>query len=123
MNFIAVFLGGGIGSLIRYGIGIGMKNTGVHFPLGTLISNIIACLVLGLIVGVYQSKFAMHQQWWLFLSVGVCGGLSTFSTFGLENAVLIRNGYWLYLILNITISLLAGIGLIWYLLRFHELKS
>jgi CrcB protein len=108
---------------LRYGIGYALKSSGIQFPLGTLIANIIACLILGLTVGLFQSRFAGQQNLWLFITVGLCGGMSTFSTFGLENAILIRNGHWIYLLLNVLISVSAGVGLIWYLLRFHELKS
>lgn len=123
MNVLAIFIGGGLGSVMRYGIGLALKSSGIQFPLGTLLANIIACLILGLTVGIYHSKFAGQNHLWLFITMGICGGMSTFSTFGLENAILIRNEQYLYLALNIFISLSAGIGLIWFLLRFHELKA
>jgi len=89
----AIFLGGGVGSLVRFFLGKWVN--GLHsftFPLGTFIVNLVACLLMGFIIGL-----AEHKQWLsptsrLFWTVGVCGGFSTFSAFSSESLTLLQQG-------------------------------
>lgn len=107
MSWLAVFLGGGIGSLMRFGIGkIPFTN---QFPLNTLISNIVACFLLGTIV--YSVK--PQGNWQLFLTVGICGGLSTFSTFSKETFDLFQSGNYAIALANILISVMACLSIFW----------
>ncbi|HRO74790.1 MAG TPA: CrcB family protein [Crocinitomicaceae bacterium] len=107
MSWLAVFLGGGIGSLMHFGIGkIPFTN---QFPLNTLISNIVACFLLGTIV--YSVK--PQGNWQLFLTVGICGGLSTFSTFSKETFDLFQSGNYAIALANILISVMACLGIFW----------
>lgn len=118
MNLIWIFIGGGLGSVVRYcvGLGTGMLYSG-DFPLGTLLSNLAACLLLG--VFVYALPLRAEQTWLHpLLVIGFCGGFSTFSTFSGETFNLISNQQWGYAIANVLISIIAGIGLI-ALIRFR----
>ena len=115
MNVLWVFIGGGIGSVLRYGISwLGLKAQwyGTGFPWATLIANLIACAVmLGLI------SFGLEQsdgKWRLAGMIGFCGGLSTFSTFSLENYRLMEQGLWGQMLLNILLNTL-GCLLIFFL--------
>lgn len=118
MEVLYVFVGGGLGSLCRYGIGKAAGAWESQLPLGTILANVLACLMLGMIVG-WSLKYADNKALHLFLAVGFCGGFSTFSTFSLENVTLWQQGAYTAALANILISLvvcilcvLAGIRLV-----------
>lgn len=93
-DLLFIFLGGGLGSVTRFGVGkwIGsIHNT--HFPYGTLAANIISCLVLGFVIGLADHKQVISPSARLFWAVGFCGGFSTFSTFSAETISLLQNGF------------------------------
>lgn len=103
-TILLVFVGGGFGSITRYVLGkwIGPWN---QFPLGTLIVNIIACLVLGFVIGLADHKQIISPATRLFLTVGFCGGFSTFSTFSYETLQLLQGGLSIQMILYILFSI------------------
>lgn len=111
-SLLLIFVGGGLGAVIRFLIGkYSTQYFESNFPLGTLIANIIACLLLGIFVYQFNLKLdAAQKALYLFLIVGFCGGLSTFSTFSIETFELLKQGNYAIAILNLAISIGAGIG-------------
>jgi CrcB protein len=109
MNWFLVFLGGGIGSVLRFGIGQIHILKQISFPWATLLSNILACLLFILFLS-YVQKTPKIEWVQPFLLVGICGGFSTFSTFSYENYQLFQSGNYLFLIANIIVSISVGMG-------------
>jgi len=90
---MAVAVGGAIGSVMRYLVGIGAGRLfGTDFPWGTLIINITGSFVMGLFAGLFATRWNLPQATRIFLTVGICGGYTTFSTFSLDSFYLIERG-------------------------------
>jgi CrcB protein len=91
--YILVFLGGGIGAAIRHGINVTVARTfGTAFPLATLIENISGSFLMGVLIGYFAFKSEAPQALRLFLTTGILGGYTTFSTFSLDAALLWERG-------------------------------
>jgi len=103
-NFLLVFLGGGLGSICRYAIGLWMLPWQGRFPWATLAANGLACLVLGALLGWHLSGSLPERQK-LLLATGFCGGFSTFSTFTAETWQLFQNGQPASALLNTVVNL------------------
>jgi fluoride exporter len=114
MKLLYIFLGGGIGSILRYLIGIGITKTLSleKFPVGTLGANFISCMLLALFI--WLTKNEGNQNFRLFFITGICGGLSTFSTFGWESVQLVQQGKISWAIANVVLSLLLCLPLLYW---------
>lgn len=118
---LAVAIGGAIGSVARYGVGMGSaKLFGLAFPWGTLIINIVGSFLIGAFAESFALRWDAPQAVRLFLTVGICGGFTTFSTFSLDAYLLMERGeLWqaaAYMIGSVVLSvgaLVAGL----YLMR------
>ncbi|MBM4173408.1 MAG: fluoride efflux transporter CrcB [Ignavibacteria bacterium] len=89
MIILWIALGGAIGSVLRYGIGMAMHGLSGLFPIGTMIVNILGSILLGALFAMQEGTHkSMSNEMWVFLSIGLCGGFTTFSTFGLETYLL-----------------------------------
>jgi fluoride exporter len=108
MNWLLVFIGGGLGSLVRYAISLIFNKLDSNFPLATLISNVVACFIIGILVGLTMKGQLPDRQRLLFVT-GFCGGFSTFSTFSNETIQLWMNGNTTHALLNILFSLILCI--------------
>ena len=90
---LAVAIGGAIGSVARYGVGIGStKLFGLAFPWGTLIINIVGSFLIGAFAESFALRWDAPQAVRVFLTVGICGGFTTFSTFSLDAYLLMERG-------------------------------
>lgn len=105
LNYLLVFLGGGLGSMCRYGIAHMMSDYKTTFPLATLIANIISCLILGYLVSL-SLKNQTNDYHRFLLMTGFCGGFSTFSTFSSETFQLFQQGAIFHAFANIAGSLI-----------------
>ena len=102
--YLAIFLGGGLGSISRFLIS-GWLNSGTtnHLPWGTISANVLSSILLGALVGKYQNQ--QESFLYLMLAIGFCGAFSTFSTFSLENFNFLKEGAYFLLITNIFVNL------------------
>jgi CrcB protein len=115
MNLISIFIGGGLGSLARYGLSL-LFPYREGFPWATFCANLAAAFILGIVLG-WISKMdagSSNQLKW-FLATGFCGGFSTFSTFSAETLQLIKNQQWvlaaIYVLTSVVLSVvLLGLG-------------
>ena len=90
---LAVAAGGALGSVARYLAGIGATAAfGLAFPWGTLIVNIAGSFLIGAFVELFARGWDLPQSWRAFLTIGLCGGFTTFSTFSLDAWVLMERG-------------------------------
>ena len=112
LNILSVGLGGFIGAVCRYLIGLIPINEITTFPIKTFAINVIGCIVIGVVTVMAAKNSSLSPHMLLFLKVGVCGGFTTFSTFALESADLIKNGNVMMSFLYVLGSVLVGIGVI-----------
>lgn len=109
LNILAIFIGGGLGSLSRYGISILLRAYSVNFPFATLLVNIVGSFILGFTIALFWNKAHLNDTVRLAVAVGFCGGLTTFSTFSWETFDMIKNGEFILAILYTFLSILVCI--------------
>ena len=115
LNYILVSAGAAIGGALRYGISSYIqRNISVIFPYGTLVVNVVGTFILGIIMFYLNEKELIGNEFRLFLTVGFCGGFTTFSTFSYETLALFRDsefGLAIYNVLLNVVLCLVGIYL------------
>lgn len=108
---VAVAVGGSIGSVARYLAAIGSnKIFGMNFPWGILIINVTGSFLIGALVGLFATRWDLPQAVRIFLTVGICGGYTTFSTFSLDSYYLLERGELGAALLYMIGSVLLSIG-------------
>lgn len=111
-NTLFIGCGSFIGGAARYLVSIAMKAAGKGFPWGTLVVNLVGCLTIGLLWGFFSKSATENSVWALFMTVGICGGFTTFSTFSKEALMMLQAGNHMGMLAYVGISVLAGIVLV-----------
>ena len=95
MLYLIVFIGAGIGGAMRHGINVAaVRLFGYGFPFGTFIVNVLGSFAMGLLAGFFIYRPGVPQHVRLFLTTGILGGFTTFSSFSLDAALLVeRHAY------------------------------
>jgi fluoride exporter len=114
---VAISVGGSLGSLLRWWLGMTLNATFPTLPPGTLIANLVGGYIIGVAVALFSTYTTLPVEWRLFVMTGFCGGLTTFSTFSAEVTVLLQQGRVLWAVgvaathlLGSILMTFAGIG-------------
>ena len=103
-RFLYIGVGGFIGSVCRYGLSSMLYRVlGDRFPYGTLAVNIIGCFTIGFLMTLFETRFLVQPYLRLFITIGILGGFTTFSTFSYETIEILKGG-------NITLGVLNILG-------------
>lgn len=113
-SILIVFIGGGLGSIFRYLINLLIKNPEGQFPINTFLVNMIGSFLIGLIFGYLNENNYINNNIVLFLVIGFCGGLTTFSSFTHDSYELISFGNFFSLIIYNFLSILIGVALVYF---------
>ncbi len=115
MKFLYVGLGGFIGALLRYVIG-GFAHeifSKTWLPVGTFVVNMLGCFLIGLLMGLAESRQVLTPEVRLLVVTGLLGSLTTFSTFAYESSTLLRDGELLFAAVNIGLQLVVGLAAVY----------
>lgn len=109
MMILLIGLGGAIGSILRYVIGSALQGSAGLFPIGTMAVNIVGSIILGGLFAIQEGGGkSMNEGMWIFLSIGLCGGFTTFSTFGLETYLLWKEKHVVEAVLYMVSSMIVA---------------
>lgn len=114
LRVLLVGIGGGLGAMSRYGLGgLAHAALGPRFPFGTLLPNVLGCLLVGVLAYFLFERQTLTPSARLLLMVGFLGGMTTFSTFGYETIVMIRERELLMAGINVVANLVLSLTAVW----------
>ena len=110
-NYVYVFFGGRLGASLRYWLsGVIPRYAESQFPYGILIVNIVGCFLIGLLMSTFEERFVITPTLRIFLTIGILGGFTTFSTFSYETVAMLRDSEFLKAGLYVGTSVFLGLG-------------
>ncbi|WP_447878389.1 fluoride efflux transporter CrcB [Serratia fonticola] len=110
-SLLAVFIGGGLGSMLRWAVSLKLNPLHQHIPLGTLTVNLVGAFIIGLTLALFTRLTNIDPMWKLLITTGFCGGLTTFSTFSLEVVYLLQDGRIVWAIANMLLNLAGSLAM------------
>ena len=114
LKLTLIFLGSGLGGVLRFTIGSWVQKLGnPTFPLGTLVVNLTGCLLIGFLTTAFNGRLLIREEYRVALIVGVLGGFTTFSAFGIETFALLTEGRTASAAANVLLSVGAGLAGVW----------
>jgi CrcB protein len=115
MTVILVGAGGFLGSVARYLVGLWIRSMlgDSWIPFGTLTVNVVGCLLIGLIAGLAGSRQFLGEGTRALIFIGLLGGFTTFSAFGYETVVMVRDGHMLAAAANVGLQISLGLTAVW----------
>jgi len=108
---IAVFIGGGTGSVLRWLLGMRLNPMHHAIPIGTLTANLLGAFIIGAGLAWFNRMTDIDPMWKLLITTGFCGGLTTFSTFSAEVVFLLQDGRFGWALMNVAINLLGSFAM------------
>jgi len=120
-KIMLIFIGSGAGGVLRYAVsGWTQRLANGSFPIGTLLVNITGCLLIGFLTAALSGRVLLREEYRVALLIGLLGGYTTFSTFGLETFTLANDGQAWRALLNIGASIVLGLAGVWIGYRLAE---
>ena len=114
MRILLIGMAGLVGTLGRYWLsGVVARRYGETFPLGTLVVNLVGCFLAGLLFYLMQERFLVNQTVRTMVLIGLLGGFTTFSSYGLQTFTLLRDGQFAFAALNLIVSNAVGLLMVW----------
>lgn len=110
-TLLAVFIGGGLGSVARWYVSMKMNGMTPVLPIGTLTVNLIGAFIIGLGIAIFSRLTHLDPVWKLLLTTGFCGGLTTFSSFSLEVVYMLQDGRFADALLNMFLNLAGSLAM------------
>ncbi|WP_417314459.1 fluoride efflux transporter CrcB [Enterobacter sp.] len=108
---LAVFIGGGTGSVARWLLSMRFNPLHHAIPVGTLVANLLGAFIIGAGLAWFNRMTHIDPVWKVFITTGFCGGLTTFSTFSAEVVFLFQEGRFTWALTNIAINLLGSFAM------------
>ncbi|MGH7833509.1 MAG: fluoride efflux transporter CrcB [Candidatus Binatia bacterium] len=115
LRVLLVGAGGFLGAILRYLVGGWVHNVLDHawFPYGTLVVNVVGCLLIGFLAGLAENRLVFGAETRLFLFIGILGGFTTFSSFAYETLALARDAQNLAAVINVLAQVSLGLAGVW----------